>query len=190
MNAARHEEELHAFLDEELSEEERTRVEQELTSAQDQADLQAFAQLGDLLREHAEEASAELPSEDLFAAIRDRVDEDVRLGRGYMRVVQGGGQRRLFTGAAVVLAVAAALALGFFVRGSQGVLPPSVASIGEHAHDAGELSSAIAVLEEPTLGSEVVEVDFGGNAGTVFAVEGAEGQPLAVVWIEDEKPTL
>ena len=174
MNAARHEEELHAFLDQELSEEERTRVEQELPSAEDQANLQAFAQIGDLLRQHAEQASEELPSEDLFAAIRGRVDDDVRLGRGYMRVVQGGEQRqqrRVFTGVGVVLAIAAALVLGLFARRPD-------APIAENVPDAGEPGgSVVAVLEEPTLGSEVDEEDFGGNAGTVFAVEGAQGQP-------------
>ncbi|NOY90725.1 MAG: hypothetical protein GXP55_05895 [Deltaproteobacteria bacterium] len=191
MNAARHEEELHAFLDHELSEEERARVAQELSSAGDQAELQAFAQIGDLLRAHAEQTSAELPADDLYAAIHERVDEDMRLGRGYLRVVGGARQRRLFTGAGVVLAIAAALALGFFARGTQSFLAHTTGtSIAEHLHDAGDVSQTMAVLEEPSLGSEVVEVDFGGNAGTVFAVEGSAGQPLAVVWIEDEKPSL
>jgi hypothetical protein len=36
-------------------------------------------------------------------------------------------------------------------------------------------------------GSEVVEVDFGANTGTIFEVEGGAGESLAVVWIDDEQ---
>ena len=39
-------------------------------------------------------------------------------------------------------------------------------------------------------GSEVVEVDFGANTGTVFEVAGQAGQPLAVVWISDEEVAI
>lgn len=38
---------------------------------------------------------------------------------------------------------------------------------------------------EAPRGSEIVEVDFGMNAGTHFTVEGAEGEQLAVVWIDE-----
>jgi hypothetical protein len=41
-----------------------------------------------------------------------------------------------------------------------------------------------------TRGSEVLEVDFGEYAGTVFKVEGAAGQPLSVVWISDEEVAI
>jgi len=176
----KHEEELHQLLDGELSERERLRVEGELSET-DTADLAAFAQVGDMLRAHAQDVAAELPSDALFAQIEARVTEDKRLGRGYMHVVVGGGRRKAVTGIGLALAIAAAAALGIFVRDSR---PQPIA---EHTPDAGQ---AVAVLEEPVMGSEVVEVDFGGNAGTVFAVEGSAGQPLAVVWIEDEKPSL
>lgn len=45
------------------------------------------------------------------------------------------------------------------------------------------------IIETPH-GSEVVEVDFGGNTGTVFAVEGNAGEPLAVVWITEDEEAL
>ena len=41
------------------------------------------------------------------------------------------------------------------------------------------------VIEAPP-GSEVEVVDFGSNTGTVFAVKGEAGEPLAVVWLSDE----
>lgn len=180
MTDPRHEDELHQLLDGELSEREQLRVEAELSET-DRADLAAFGELGDMLRTHADQIAAELPSDALFAQIEARVAEDKRLGRGYMHVIVGEGRRKAVTGIGLALAIAAAAALGIFVRES-GPQP-----IAEHTPDAGQ---AVAVLVEPVMGSEVVEVDFGGNAGTVFAVEGSAGQPLAVVWIEDEKPSL
>jgi hypothetical protein len=39
-------------------------------------------------------------------------------------------------------------------------------------------------------GSEVLEADFGSNTGTIFEVEGAAGQSLAVIWIDDEEVGL
>lgn len=41
-----------------------------------------------------------------------------------------------------------------------------------------------------TRGSEVLKVDFGEYAGTVFMVEGGAGQPLSVVWISDEEVAI
>ncbi len=38
---------------------------------------------------------------------------------------------------------------------------------------------------EAPQGSSVERVEFGANTGTVFEVEGDEGQPLAVVWIAE-----
>ena len=36
-------------------------------------------------------------------------------------------------------------------------------------------------------GTEVLEVDFGVNTGTIFNVEGGAGESLAVIWIDDEE---
>jgi len=188
MTSAEHEEELHAYLDGELSEAEYARVERELmASEEDRATLLAFGQLGELLRKEAAEASTDLPTEDLYARVRAQIDEDKRLGRGYMQVIPG-GKGRSFTTVGVVLAIAAAAALGFFAR--DGFSAGSGHTVIADGTRDGGAPHPVAVLEEPTQGSEVVEVDFGGNAGTVFAVPGSAGQPLAVVWIEDEKPSL
>jgi len=135
MTSAQHEEELHAFLDEELPEGDLARVEQELMAS----------------------------------------EED----------------RRSYMGMGVVLAIAAAAALGFFARdGFSAGRSNNGGQIAQGGSDGGAVPQPVAVLEEPRQGSEVVEVDFGGNAGTYFAVQGSAGQPLAVVWIEDEKPSL
>ncbi len=38
-----------------------------------------------------------------------------------------------------------------------------------------------------SLGSEVLDVDLGESTGTVFAVQGDFGEPIAVVWIDDSE---
>lgn len=50
----------------------------------------------------------------------------------------------------------------------------------------GHEDDAHFVMVEAPHGTEVEEVDFGENTGTVFAVEGEAGEPIAVVWINDE----
>ncbi len=50
-----------------------------------------------------------------------------------------------------------------------------------------QIEPSVITTVDPPHGSEVVEVDFGENTGTVFAVEGNTGEPLAVVWIDDEQ---
>jgi len=180
MTDPRHEEELHMLLDGELPESDIARFEQELSEV-DSADLRDFGRLGDLLRTRSEDVAVDLPSDALFAKIEAQVAEDKRFGRGYMRVIRGGGRRKAVAGLGLGIAIAAAAALGIFARKT------TPQPIAQGTPDGGQ---AVAVLLEPVLGSEVVEIDFGGNAGTVFAVEGSAGQPLAVVWIEDEKPSL
>ena len=41
------------------------------------------------------------------------------------------------------------------------------------------------VVVHPPGGTEVEDVEWGASTGTVFHVEGSEGQPLAVVWIDE-----
>ena len=43
------------------------------------------------------------------------------------------------------------------------------------------------VIVASHLGTEVEEVDFGSNIGTVFQVPGEQDVPVAVVWISDEE---
>ena len=79
-------------------------------------------------------------------------------------MVPGGREKRIWGGVATGFAAAAAIFLAVISAPSD----PNVTSIDE------------------ARGTEVVEVDFGENSGTVFNVEGGAGQPLAVVWIDDE----
>lgn len=107
--------------------------------------------------------------------------------RGDARAVDShhheGRGRRLATVIIASLAVAAATLLV--------LLRPGEEPVAEETHTDGgtaQPEQAIAVTEEPSH-TEVLEVDFGMNTGTVFAVEGEGGERYAVVWLQDdEKP--
>ena len=86
------------------------------------------------------------------------------------------------------MAIAAAVAIAFLAQ------PSTDPDIAESVHpDEGRERIAEAEIDDPTHvqlhppgGSSVERVEFGANTGTVFEVEGEQGQPLAVVWIAED----
>jgi hypothetical protein len=111
-------------------------------------------------------------SDALFARIEAEIEvpassiEPVQARPPVLRVVPGRRERRIW-GAVVATGLAAAAAI-------------LLAVLSWPAEKASE-STPVA------RGSEVVEVDFGANTGTIFEVEGGAGESLAVVWIDDEQ---
>lgn len=123
-----------------------------------------------LLSEIVDERGAALSAEEsdaLFGRIEAAIDapgaieaepaslDEARERRKSFRVLRGGAAS-VFGG---LLAAAAAL---FFV-----------------------LRPGVSPSPDVPRGSEIVEVDFGMNAGTHFSVEGEEGERLAVIWIDE-----
>jgi anti-sigma factor RsiW len=89
--------------------------------------------------------------------------------------------RALWMPAAGALAAAAVLLL--VVRGT---LPSGDdAPIAAGGSKAGNPSAAPNTAPEAVPGSEVVQVDFGTNAGTVFEIALDDGNSTPVVWIND-----
>ncbi len=160
----------------------------------------------------ADDLTRSLDSEKLFAAIQSGIKKQAESGFGEgLRVIEGGGGttgahtsirpvERWKIGIPVVgvLAVAAALALAFFPRnatqqptapvvakGPDTASPPSGAE-EQLAVGGGPRAGGKVAIEEAGAGSEVEQVDFGPNTGTVFAVKGESGEPVAVVWLDDK----
>lgn len=131
------------------------------------AELRELGQLRAVMRDGAKQWIDDFDSDELFARIQDALVEQP--SKPALKVIRGSGRRPVLEGIAVGLAAAAAVLLVVFSR-------PSVDDPN------GPPSPPTA----QTQGSQVLEVDFGLNTGTVFAVKGAAGQPLAVVWIDDE----
>lgn len=173
------------YLDGDLPDEEAEAVRAMLAEdADEQARLESFERLGDLLRMAADDSMALVDSDALYS----RVVLGIRKATGAHRVQVVELQqrnRRVATAGFAALAIAAAATL-VYVTSEPGGDAETATPTPDTPPDRDP--QHLVVIEEPPGGSEVLEVDFGENTGTVFAVEGIEGEPIAVVWITDEKP--
>ncbi|MCA9580574.1 MAG: zf-HC2 domain-containing protein [Myxococcales bacterium] len=189
-------EHLHRYFDGELSLEEADAVRRALEGdSEAQAKVAGLEHHQRLLKVAAEDLGASLDSEALFAAIQERIaggsDQEVtHSAHPNLQVLDGGSMRppverwKVAIPVAVAFAAAAAVFLSVALRKE-----PASDSVATNAQEPAPVEAMApdetTTVVEPMPGSEVLEVDFGDNAGTVFAVEGSSGEPLAVVWIED-----
>lgn len=161
-------EKLQMFFDGELPPEEEAAMRRSLEGSPDQAaQVAEWEQLRDAMQSASAKRAGEIDSDALFARIEQQLD--VPEEQPALRVLPGGRERRVWGGMAAGFAAAAAIMLAVLAwPGEQS--PTEMAGV--------------------TRGSEVLEVDFGEYAGTVFMVEGGAGQSLSVVWINDEEVAI
>ncbi len=170
-------ERLQMFFDGELAPEDEAAVRRDLESSPEgQAELREWDGIRRAMKNVSGEWTGALDSDALFARIEaeigasapatvERQHAPEKASLPPLRVVPGGRERRIWGAVATGFAAAAAVSLAVMTWPAEPV-PPHV---------------------EASRGTEVLEVDFGTNAGTVFNVEGSAGQSLAVVWIDDEE---
>ena len=167
-------EKLQMFFDGELAPEEEAAVRRSLEgSPQGAAQLREWEQLRSAMKGVAADWVGELDSDALFGRIESEISapvvriEQPKPEQPALRVVPGGRERRVWGGVATGFAAAAAIFLAVMAWPESHLDPAPAAR-----------------------GSEVVEVDFGSNTGTIFEVEGGAGESLAVIWIDDEEVGL
>jgi len=175
MEGAKADEKLQMLFDGELSPEEEAELRREAgSSAEASAELRQWTRMREALQDVSERWSRQIDSDALFARIEAEIetgtdtDEQPPANEARpieLRVVPGSRERRIWGGLATGLAAAAAIFLAVIAW----------------PEEPGAPSTGLA------RGTEVVEVDFGANAGTVFEVQGGAGQSLAVIWIDDEE---
>ncbi|MFW6087413.1 MAG: anti-sigma factor family protein [Myxococcota bacterium] len=175
------------YFDGELSPAEAEALRQAIEASEEhQAKLEQLERLRSLVRMAAEEMTADLPADDLYARVKGELEAKGR--RDNLRSIEGGAsRRRAVTGAAVGLALAAAVVLALLRPGTTDDAP---VARPETETPETAVASRQGEPEAPTRGeqgSRVEEVDFGGNTGTVFEVEGSAGHDIAVVWIDDQE---
>lgn len=169
MESAKTDDRLQMFFDGELAPEEEAALRRDLEgSAEGQAQLREWEQIREAMQSVSREWPDAIDSDALFARIEAEigapaVPEPAKQAPAVLRVVPGGRERRVWGAVATGFAAAAAIFLAVIAWPAE---PPGV---------------------ETARGTEVLEVDFGGNAGTIFNVEGGAGQSLAVIWIDDEE---
>lgn len=188
---------LHRLADGELDVAELAELEATLGDA-DRARIDGLHRVGDLVRLGAYEAAESLDSRKLFADIEAGIAAQEEAGFGdAFRVIEGGGGAVAQPSARPSLAsddsqvrpegwkivvpvaaglLAAAVVMLVVLSGNR----EKTEQPAEHAQ-----APVQTVIETPA-GNEVLDVDLGQNAGTVFAVQGDTGEPLAVIWIEDD----
>ena len=140
------------------------------------ARLEALARLSGLIRMAHEDAAAKADFGALFSRIERGLDAPEQ-GGGAVVAPSAKARARWFRPATASalggLAVAAAVLLMIFQQD---------ADTTETLPD--DSGTTLAVLDTPR--SEIVHVDFGANAGTVFEIAMADGTSTPVVWINDE----
>ena len=175
---------LQRYFDGELTEGEAKVVRRAIDDSEvEQARLAQLERLSEVLKV-SEEFAADLDSEALFSRIETAIDN---APNPRLRLIQGAKSRqRAGTAMGVAVAIAAAVAMAFVLRPTPPDPPVAHAPEIEQVDDEPNLD----VIHHPPPGSSVDEVDFGANTGTVFEIEGDEGQPLAVVWIMEDDSAL
>lgn len=159
---------LQMFFDGELPAGEEAALRRRLEGSPEQAaEVAEWARLREAMQTEPAAWTGDIDSDALFA----RIEQDIEAAEEQpaLRALPGGRERRVWGGMAAGLAAAAAIMLAV------------VAWPGERSPT--EMAGV-------TRGSEVLKVDFGEYAGTVFKVEGNAGQSLSVVWINDEEVAI
>lgn len=167
----------------------RARIEQDPSARRR---LRELEQLSQMLGSAAKDMGAGLDSAALFAGIEADIKLNEQSGFGERLQVIAGEWSEHRRGALISLGTAAAIAAAaMFV-----VLTPGADEADTQARSAPapREERKVRVAEaEPTApvvhGSQVENVDFGRNTGTVFEVEN-QGVTTAVVWIADEEEDL
>jgi len=174
-SAKTQDEKLQMLFDGELAPNEEAALRRSLeASPEGSAQLREWEQLRVAMKSVSADWAGQIDSDALFARIEaDLTAPVISIDRPVpapaFREVPGGRERRVWGAAALGFAAAAAIFL-------------AVIASPEGAPQGG--SPLVA------RGSEVLEVDFGANTGTIFEVEGGAGESLAVIWIDDEEVGL
>jgi hypothetical protein len=188
-------EKISQYFDGELPEDEASEVrallERDVASKQK---LEGLAHLRGLIRLAAEDMAADVDSDELFSQITSGVERDQKEGGRGLTAIEGGKRIRggvegwrIAVPITVGLAAAAAILFVIWAQGEGREDYTDRRGLGHEQEGIVEIhhdESSFLLVEAPQ-GTEVEEVDFGDNTGTVFAVEGEAGEPIAVVWIDD-----
>ena len=167
---------LQMLFDGELTPEEEAALRRDLEQSEEGvAQLREWEQLRDAMRSASAEWSGAIDSDALFSRIEAEISVPnvVELPTPKeepptLHAVPGTRERRIWGVAATGFAAAAAIFLAVMSWPSDPA--PSDLPLAR--------------------GTEVLQVDFGDNTGTIFNVEGGAGQSLAVVWIDEEEVGL
>lgn len=148
--------------------------------------LAELSRMSEMFRVAAEEMSADLGSDALFASIQSSIKQERALGTfERLRVVTSEWVEHK-RGMVVPLVATSAVAAAALIT----VLVPKHDVQLEGADDAAQATAAgEPAADTSPHGTRIENVDFGASTGTVFEIE-SQGVTTAVVWITDEEEVL
>lgn len=147
-----------------------------------------LARLSGMIAQSAKEPLAEANFAGLFERIERGIESERAADTG-ARVISLASRRRpaYATVSAVVAGFAAAAAVLLMVYRPSKPTLPDAATPRPAQSETAEAAEAAPPLAALPSHSEVVSVDFGDNAGTVFDIALADGSSTPVVWINDDE---
>lgn len=170
------------------------------------ARLEGLLEVRTLVQEAVEAQTPALDSEALWAAVQSKLAEGAAPSaepvtapaapRPALRAISGGKSdatpadpavrmRRIGAAFIGVVAIAAVAVLAIRSTDDSG----EIARVDTTEDAGGPAVAPVIAVAEPAR-TEVLEVDFGTNIGTIFSIEGASGDRYAVVWLdESDAPT-
>ncbi len=151
--------------------------------------LAALTHLATLLASDAEHAAANADFAGMFERIEQNIARDAGQNSGAKVVsLEARRNKRPMAVASTLLAglaAAAAVVLMVYRPGGGNTIPDEPVAGGSPS---GSAQTAPAPTAANAPGhSEVVQADFGSNAGTVFDISLADGSSTPVVWINDDE---
>ena len=182
-------EQLQQYFDGELSKKPAALVERHLSGCESCTERQtSLVQLSRMIGIAAEDMARDVNFENLYYRVKQGVKQKEAPGLTEQITVWWDEfvehQSQVWMPATGAIAVAAAVLLTLYLPGTPMDDVPVEGSTAERVHTPAEGPTAIP--PEPPASTEITDVDFGDNAGTVFAIALAEGVSNQVIWIDDE----
>jgi len=155
----------------------------------------AFGRLSEFVAQSAREDAAGVDFGGLFSRIEQGIDQASAKTAGdgkasVASVIPIRSRSRslsMLTTLSAGLAAAAAVLLMVYQSGAPGRPGTTAEGVAPSATPAPQTATPTAPKAATPGHSEVVQVDFGLNAGTVFDIALADGSSTAVVWINDDE---
>jgi Putative zinc-finger len=169
-------EQLERYFDGELTPDEPAELRAHLASCPDcSAQQAALARLRTLIAMSSEYDGRQVDSERMFAAIERGIAQDA--GRTAPQIADVPARAKIAAPHRLRRLTNAAPVLGAFALAAAVMLMVYRPEQNDGNDD---------TYEAPEGHSEIVEVDFGSNAGTVFDISLSDGSSIPVVWIDDD----
>ncbi len=180
-----HDDCLQRYIDGEASPQECHEVEKKLAaSASYRAEHTRYLQLRDSMKRWGDNVQLPVDSEMLFQRILDDIDQQgvvPSTQKAPLIPFKKKQSKALLRWLSISVTTTALVAAAWMLW-----IQPRLNSVTSQSLALPSFATTEDPASVPLGGSAVIEADFGGNTGTVFAVEDKAGHSIAIVWINEQ----